>query len=190
MTRVRLHTLETAPATSRPVLQHVIDASPGVGGVINLWAAMAESSLTLDAYMTLREVIGREATLDAKVRSAVALSVGHAIGGRYSQAINSRIATRAGWRPDEIAAIRQGETPEPRLSALLALVREAARNVGTVSDATWAAALASGWTAGELIEGYTTVILTSFVDGFANFVELEVDEQLDPGRVVSPGTAA
>ena len=33
MTRVQLHTIETATPASRPVLQRVIDASPGVGTI-------------------------------------------------------------------------------------------------------------------------------------------------------------
>src|SRR5262249_20596630 len=109
MARFQLHTIETAPAASRPVLQAGGGASPELPCDLDLWAAMAESALTLDAYMGLRQAVERRATLDTRVRSAVALAAGAAIGGRYSPDVNTRIARRAGWSPGEIEHLRRDD---------------------------------------------------------------------------------
>jgi len=180
LSRIELHTPETAPPSSRPIFERVIEASPGLPFILNIWAAMAESALTLEAYMALREAIEHRATLDPRVRSAVSLAVGDAIGGRYSPAINERIAARAGWSPAEIGAFRRGESQDARLRPLLALVREAATAVGHVTDATWLAARSAGWAASELAEAFTIVMLVTFIDGFANFAEVEPDAALQP----------
>jgi len=187
MTRVRLHTLDTAKASSRSVLQRVIDASPGVG-ILNLWAAMAEAPATLDAYMAMRESIEAYATFDPALRSGIALAAAAANGGSYSTTINRRIATRAGWSPEEVEAVRLGAEDDPRLRALLALVREASGNRGAATETTWSAAVEAGWTNAELVEAFAIIALTWFVDGFASFVQIEADRP--PENVVPEVPAA
>lgn len=174
MTRVQLHTIETATPASRPVLQRVIDASPGVG-TLNLWAAMAEAPATLDAYMAIRESIEAHATFDPPLRSAIALAAAAATSGDYSTSINRRIAGRAGQTPEQIEAVRSATVEDPRLRALLELVREAAAHRGSVADATWQAAIDHGWTTADLVEAFAIVALTWYVDGFAAFAEVPLD---------------
>lgn len=174
MTRVQLHTLETVSAASRPVLQRVIDASPGIG-TLNLWAAMAEAPATLDAYMAIRESIEAHATFDPALRSGIALAAAAATGGTYSTSINRRIAARAGQSPEQIETVRSATVDDPRLRTLLELVREAAVDRGTVADARWHAAIATGWTTAQLVEAFSIVVLTWFVDGFAAFAEVPLD---------------
>jgi len=176
MARFPHHTIETAPAAARPILQGVIDASPEIPFVLDIWAAMAESALTLEAYVAFRRAIEDYATLGPRVRSAISLAVGNAIGGRYSPAINGRIALRAGWNPGEVEALRRGETRDVRLGAVLTLAREAAERGGRVSDSTWSAAVATGWTPAELAEAFVIATLVSFIDGFAAFADVELDE--------------
>jgi carboxymuconolactone decarboxylase family protein len=176
MTRVTLHTTETAPNAARPLLDRLAETSPGLGRTLNLWAAMAGDPMTLAAYVGIREAIASHPTLDPKTRAAVALAAGSVSGGSYSPAINLRLADRFGWTPDETRRIQTGGSIEPRLDALLAVVREAVRNDGRVPDATWEQA-AADWSQQELIGALTFVILTTFVDWFAAFVDLG----LDPG---------
>jgi alkylhydroperoxidase/carboxymuconolactone decarboxylase family protein YurZ len=176
MARFPLHTIETAPAAARPVLQRLVEGSPEPKAILNLWAAMAESALTLETYVAMRRAVEQHSTLDARMRSAISIAVGGAIGGRYSPAVNARIAMRAGWSRDEIEAFRRGGTRDARLDAVLTVAREAATGVGQVSDATWSAALAAGWTPAELAEVFTIVLLVTFVDGFAAFADLELDD--------------
>ena len=182
MTRVTLHTSETAPDASRPLLDRLAETSPGLGGTLNLWAAMAGDPMTLAAYVGIREAIAAHPTLDPKTRAAVALAAGSANDGLYSPPINMRLADRFGWSPEEIRDIAAGLPIQPRLDALLAVVREAVRNDGRVTAPTWEGA-ASTWSEQELLGALTFVLLTVFVDWFAAFVDLELDPGLAPNAL-------
>jgi len=134
---------------------------------------MAGDPMTLAAYVGIREAIAAHPTLDPKTRAAVALVAGSAADGSYSPLVNTRLALRAGWTADEVAAIRSGAPVEPRLDKLLAVTRQAAANGGRVSAATWEDATAE-WSQRELIGSLTFVVLTSFIDSFVRLVDLEI----------------
>ena len=187
MTRVTLHTVETAPAASRPLLDRLAETSPGIGRTINLWAAMAGDPMTLGAYLGIREAIAAHPTLDPKTRAAVGLAAGSAAEGPYSPRVNTRLAERSGWSAEEARAIRLGAAVEPCLDRLLAVVREAASNAGEVRSSTWQEA-ARDWSQQELIGTMTFVVLTGFVDWFVRFVDLEID--VPPLPAAEPAAAA
>jgi hypothetical protein len=174
MTRVTLHTEDTAPEASRPLLERLAETSPGIGRTINLWAAMAGDPMTLAAYVGIREAIAAYPTLDPKTRAAVALAAGSATDGPYSPLVNLRLAGRVGWTANEVSSIRSGAAVEPRLDTLLAVTREAAANAGRVRSSTWKRAAAT-WSEQELIGSLTFVVLTGFIDAFTRMVELEID---------------
>ncbi len=57
------------------------------------------------------------------------------------------LARRAGWTDEQVTAITDGRSSgDAKIDALLEVVREAASGDGTVSDITWNAATAAGWT--------------------------------------------
>jgi hypothetical protein len=174
MSRVTLFTDETAPEASRPLLARLAETSPGLGRTINLWAAMAGDPMTLGAYVGIRDAIAAQPILDPKTRAAVALAAGSATDGPYSPLVNTRLALRAGWTADDVAAIRSGAPVEHRLDRLLAVTRQAAVNGGRVPAATWEDAAAE-WSERELIGSLTFVVLTGFIDSFVRLVDLEID---------------
>lgn len=64
----------------------------------------------------------------------------------YCQSAHTVSAKKAGFSGEQAVALRDGSYDEdPKLAALLALVRDSAANVGTVQDATWQSALDAGW---------------------------------------------
>jgi catechol 2,3-dioxygenase-like lactoylglutathione lyase family enzyme len=115
------------------------------------------------------------ATLDRKSRSAILLSVAAAEDVHYTMALNSAIAAQAGWSESEILDLRAGHTDDPRLAALLAVVRALTRSIGRVDAATWHAARTAGWSEDQLAEAFAFAGLTHYVDAFANFARSELD---------------
>src|SRR5258708_30848330 len=96
MSRVPVHTVETAPDASRPMLEAML-ASPGsVGRILNVPAQLAHSPAVLGAYLGIRKSIEEHATLDLRTRSAVQLSVATVDDCAYSQAINIMLFRRSG----------------------------------------------------------------------------------------------
>jgi catechol 2,3-dioxygenase-like lactoylglutathione lyase family enzyme/alkylhydroperoxidase family enzyme len=174
--RFPVHTLESAPVATRPVLEGLAQRSPIPGQPINLHAQMAHSPSVLLSYMALRQALEDNATtLDRKTRSAILLSVAAAEDVRYTIALNSAIAAQAGWSESEIRDLHAGQTDDPRLAALLAVTQAVTRSIGRVDEATWHAARTAGWSEDQLAEAFAFAGLTHYVDAFANFAQSELD---------------
>ena len=90
----------------------------------------------------------------------------------YTIAVNSVLATRAGFRPDQIDAIvMSGSCGDAKLDALLILVRHATRHRGGVSEQAFQQALQAGYSDAELAETFVSIQLASFVDRFVNYAQ-------------------
>jgi hypothetical protein len=173
--RLPNHTIDTAPAGARPILQNLIDASPAKR-FLNLHAEMAHAPAVLSGYTALRSVIIEHGTLEQKVGAALAVTTAARIGNAYMLGIASRIALMHGWTEAQIAALRTcAPLGAPKMDALIALIGEAAANAGTVSDATWQAGLEVGWTSNELAEAFAHLGLTLFTGYFLNYAQTELD---------------
>ncbi len=75
-----------------------------------------------------------------------------------------------------MVAIRRGEVSfDDRLAALLAVLREAAGNVGHVSDQTWNTARAAGWSEQELGEAFAHLAGNLFTNFFNHYARTDLD---------------
>lgn len=157
-----------------PMLDFIRAASGG--RLLNMHLQMAHSPLVLDQYTALRRAIGTHATLDPLPRAAVAVAASATGQGEYTLAVNGMLARRAGWTDQQVTAITDGRSSgDAKIDALLEVVREAADGDGTVSDITWNAAAAAGWTAADLAETYGYLALVSYCDRFVRYARTEFD---------------
>jgi len=176
MTRIPSHTIEDAPAASRPMLEHFAQQSRRAGRLLNLHAEMAHSPVLIAAYHGMRQAFDEHATLDPRTRTAIMLTASAVQDCAYTNAVHTMLAHVSGWNDAEIAAIRAGAfSADARLAVLLAVARSAAADSGHVSDARWQDALDSGWTPAQLLEAYASVGLTLFTGGFTNFAGTVLD---------------
>ena len=176
MSRIPSHTVEDAPEASRVLLQEMIQFSP-TGRPLNMHAQMAHSPAVLEAYVSLRRATARLGTLDQAIRAALMLASA-AAAYRFSAAaaVLSMLALRAGWRQDQVAALRDGEDlGDEAADALTGLVREAVTGQGRVSDAAWASAQAAGWNDEQLAEAFSYLGLAVFTAYFLNYAGTELD---------------
>jgi hypothetical protein len=175
MSRIPAHTVEDAPAASRPLLQKIAQSSP-TGRPLNVHAQMAHSPTVLAAYASLRAVIAEHSTLDPKVSWALNLATAAAVGNDYMIGIASRFARVSGWTEVQIAALRAGTTTgDTQVDALTRVVSEAAANSGKVSDVTWKAAQQGGWSDAQLGEAFAQLGLTVFTGYFLNYAQTDKD---------------
>src|SRR5882762_4866992 len=100
MSRIASHTLEDAPAASRPLLQHLIQASP-TGRFLNLHAQMAHSPAVLAGYASLRALIAEHGALEPKVSWALNVATAAAVGNGYMIGIATRFARMSGWTEEQ-----------------------------------------------------------------------------------------
>ena len=131
MPEFQIHTAESAPAASRPLLQGLQEQA---GFLPNLAATMAESPTLLEAFLSLRSIAAR-GSLDAVAREAVAIAVAFETRCTYCVAAHSTFALRQGAPPAAVEALRAGETPsDPRLRALTRFARAVAGRRDDVGD--------------------------------------------------------
>jgi uncharacterized membrane protein YeiB len=175
MSRIPTHTVEDAPAASRPLLQKIVESTP-TGRLANLHAQMAHSPAVLTAYTSLRTVLAEHTTFDPKMGAALTLASAAGVGNGYMIRIASRLAYMNGWVDDQVTALRTGiPTSDVKIDTLTVLVREAAANSGNVADATWKAALQAGWSDEQLTDAFAYVGATAFTGYFLNYAQTEMD---------------
>ena len=175
MSRIPTHTVEGAPDASRPLLQKIAQSSP-TGRPLNVHAQMAHSPAVLAAYTSLRAVTAEHGTLDPKVSWALNLATAATVGSDYMIGIASRFARMNGWTDAEIAALRTGMTTgDAKIDALTRVVREAAANLGKVTEVTWKAAQQGGWSDEQITEAFSYLGLTMFTGYFLNYAQTDPD---------------
>lgn len=178
MSRIPVHTLQDAPPDSRAALQQL---STAMGRTLNIHAAMAASPVVIGAYQGIRAAIGEHGTFDARTREAIALAVGNVDDCNYCQAVHTLSARKAGFSLEQTVQIRQGALPgDPKLAAMITLVREAAAGVGAVSDRTWDAARDAGWTRDQLAEAFAYLAVNLFTNYFNHYARTELDVPAAP----------
>ena len=175
MSRIPTHAVDDAPEASRPILQKIAQASPS-GRPLNLHAQMAHSPAVLAGYASLRGLLAEHGALEPKVSWALNVATAAAVGNGYMIGIATRFARMNGWTEEQILALRNGTTTgDTRIDALARVVREAAGNSGSVTDATWKAARDSGWDDTQLAEAFAHLGLTVFTGYFLNYAQTAAD---------------
>ena len=96
MSKYEVHTVETAPEASKPLLQNLNNA---LGLIPNLAASMAESPELLKGFLTIREIFYGGSFTPAEIQ-VLALTNVFENGCRYCMAHTRRSGARAGPHRD------------------------------------------------------------------------------------------
>ena len=123
MTRIPVHTVDSAPEGSRDALK-ALEAT--FGKVLNIHGAMAHSPAVLETYVAIQRVLEDTGTLDKRLREVIALAVANVDECSYCQAAHTAGGKAAGLSEQETIDIRRGQVDDPKLQALVTLVREQA----------------------------------------------------------------
>ena len=150
MTEFTIHTLETAPEQSRPLLE---DSKKSFGRVPGLHAVMAEAPALLDGYKYLHRLFQHETSFDKDELTVVwqTINVEHAC--HYCVPAHTGIAKMMKV-DDAISNALRDETalPSARLEALRDFTLAVVRKRGTISDADVRAFLDAGYTQRLILE--------------------------------------
>jgi alkylhydroperoxidase family enzyme len=168
-----IHTPDTAPADSRPLLAGI---AADLGLIPNLAAGIATSPTLLAAFDALRRAVG-SATLDPVHREAAGIAVGVTVDNAYGVAFHSTVLSRLGVADDEIKRMRVGEEPadEPT-AAVYALAQTLAAHRGKLADAAVNRAAAAGLSTEQILEVVAETVFASLVgmiDNLAGRVPLD-----------------
>jgi AhpD family alkylhydroperoxidase len=172
MTTFPVHSSETAPEGSKPILAA---AQKKFGFLPNLIRVMAEAPAAAEAYTAVMGIFESSSLSDAE-KQTVLLSASLANGCDYCMAAHSTIAAMKDVPAGIIEALRAGATlPDTRLDALAVLTRSVVETRGWPSEAAKEAFFAAGYGASEYLE----VIVGVTVKTLSNYVNHAADTPLD-----------
>jgi uncharacterized peroxidase-related enzyme len=172
-----LHTIESAPAGSKPALERL---GKEVGFVPNLAATMAESPTLIEAFTGIRST-NRAGTLTRIEREVVALVTAFEASCAYCMSAHSTFAKMAGAGSDLIETLRVGELPEdPRLRALATYTRHVVRARGQVAIDEVRELVRAGFTPAQSLEVFVGVAMTTLSTQAYHVTNAPIDEAFRP----------
>jgi AhpD family alkylhydroperoxidase len=172
MTRLPIHDLESAPEHSKPALEKALAKFGAIG---NLQAGLANSPAAIQSYMAMKGALTEYAILEPSTQEAIALAVGAVNACNNCQSAHTWAGIRAGLTEEQTVALRGGVVDwDPKLAAIVELVREAAEHVGDVADETWQAGVDAGWTDAELAEAGAHVAANLFTNYFNHYAKTQL----------------
>lgn len=162
MSIYKVHTVDTAPERSKPLLRNLEGA---IGMIPNLAASMAESPELLNGFLSIRDIFYRGTFSPGEIQ-VLALTNAFENGCKYCMALHSALARRESVPTEAIEALRTGRSPrEPRLMALSEFSRALVKRRGHVNDDDLANVLAAGYSKAQVLEvvlGVAVSILPNF----------------------------
>ena len=167
MSHFAIHTINSAPAGAKPILEQLQER---VGFVPNLAATMAGSPLVLETWATLGGIFGRS-TFSPAEREIVAMATSYDNRCTYAMAAHSTFAKAYGASEAVLEAVRAGKSPsDPRIGALVTFTHQVVRGRGQVPADELEAFLKAGFTEAQALDvliGVSQATLASFVHTMA-----------------------
>ncbi|MGE0397028.1 MAG: carboxymuconolactone decarboxylase family protein [Kofleriaceae bacterium] len=166
--RLPIHSLKTAPDSSRPILEQV---GKKYGFVPNLMGVFANAPVALQTYIAISEQFG-QTSLPPLAREVVLLTTARANACHYCVAVHSMIASMAKLPAAAIEAIRNDEAiADPALEAVRLLTRSIVIDRGHPDPEVVRGFLANGFQSSQVLEvlvGITLKTLSNYTNHLAH----------------------
>lgn len=174
MTAFPIHTIQSAPASAKPILEQL---QQRIGFVPNLAAIMADSPLVLETYVTLAGIFAR-GSLSPAERELVMMATSFDNQCSYCMAAHSTFASAQGATETVLDAVRAGEEPDnPRIAALVNFTHQVVRKRGAVHSEDIQTFLDAGFTQAQVME----VLIGISQSSLASLVHHMAGTALDAG---------
>ncbi len=172
MTDFTTHSIDTAPAAAKPLLE---GAKSAYGFVPNLLGNMAEAPALLEGYMSLAGIFGKTDLTETE-RQIILMTNNRLNGCTYCMAAHTTISQMANVPADVIEALRT-DTPiaDAKLEALRKFAIAVTESRGWPTDAQVNAFLAAGYTRQTVLE----VILGTALKVMSNYTNHIAGTPLD-----------
>jgi uncharacterized peroxidase-related enzyme len=145
-----------------------------LGGLPNIFKAMANSPAALNSYMSLSGALS-ESSLSPKIRESIALAVGEDNACEYCVSAHTQIGGKAGLSGTDIESARKFESADTKTKAVLQFTKAVIAKKGSISDAEFNAAKQAGLTEGEMAEAVATIALNIYTNYFNHVAQTDVD---------------
>ncbi|MCF2949102.1 carboxymuconolactone decarboxylase family protein [Paraglaciecola aquimarina] len=168
MTTLKIHTIESAPEASKPLLEGSLKA---FGMVPNLHGVLANAPTILEGYQKLHELF-TNTSFDAEELTVVWQGINVEHGCHYCVPAHTGIAHSMKVSPEVIEALRNEQPmPTPKLQALLDMTLIIVRNRGHVTDQELEAFYAAGYGEQQILEiilGLSQKVISNYTNHIGN----------------------
>ncbi len=181
MSRLTLHTLESAPEASRPFIERAI---AGNGYLPNLIGVLANAPVALETYLTVSGINAR-ASLTLAEREAVQITAARVHGCDFCVAGHTAVALKkAGVPVADVRALQQGK-PVPgaanaRLDAIRRFTEAVIATRGKVAQQDYADFLEAGFNQAQSLEVLLGVSLATLCNFANSLAGTPVNPELQP----------
>lgn len=140
----------------------------------NLLKTMVHSPSVLEAYLGFSGAL-QGASLPARLREQIALTVAEDNGCDYCVAAHSAIGKAAGLSETEIEAARQANAADAREKAAIQFAKALSGNRGNVTDKELEAVRKAGYSDGQILEIVAVVSFNLFTNYVNHVAGTEID---------------
>lgn len=168
MTQFTVHTQETAPEASKPLLSNLQKA---IGFVPGLYGVLAEAPKAVEAYDLLSKLF-KDTSLSTTEQHVVLLTINYENNCGYCMPAHTGLAKLDAVPDDVIEAIRNG-TPiaDPKLEALRTFTVQVVQKRGWVPDDDVQRFLDAGYTRQQILEvivGMSYKVISNYTNHIAD----------------------
>ena len=166
MSRYPAHTIESAPARSKPVLQQLQRA---FGLIPNIAATMAGSPVLINGFIGLFERVHSSSLTEQQIQT-VLLTNAVANSSEWPVAFHTALALNEGVHRADVDAIRHGALPrDARLAALSTLARSLIEKRGRLTGPDQQRFVDAGFSNEQILE-VIAVVAASTITNYAGSV--------------------
>lgn len=174
MSQYRVHTPETAPEKSKPVLDQT---EKKFGFIPNLMGVLAEGPAAIKGYAVVSEAF-EGSSLSPVEQQVVLLSVSFENECHYCMAAHSTVAGMVEMPEDVLDALRTGTKIEsdPKLETLRTTTRKLVEKRGWLEESDVRAFLDAGYSKGQLLEVLVGIAQKTISNYTNHLAETPVDD--------------
>ncbi len=156
-----VHTIESAPAQSKPVLQQLQQA---FGLIPNIAAAMAASPVLINGFIGLFERVHASSLTEPQIQTLL-LTNAVTNASEWAVAFHTALALRQGVHPADVDAIRHGGPPhDVRLASLSTLARTLIEKRGHLAESDQRRVFEVGFSSEQILEVIAVVAASTITN--------------------------
>ncbi|PRY09494.1 carboxymuconolactone decarboxylase family protein [Paraburkholderia sp. BL25I1N1] len=149
MSTFQVHTIDSAPEQSKPILQQLHET---FGFIPNIAGAMAESPVLIGAFINLFQKVHSGTFTEAQIQTLL-LTNAVTNACTWAVAFHTALALNEGLTPADVEALRAGRTPaDPKHAALATLTKNAILKRGHLDERDVSAFLEAGFRRDQVLE--------------------------------------
>jgi uncharacterized peroxidase-related enzyme len=179
MTTFKIHTADTAPEKSRPILKELLGK---FGFLPNVVGVLAESPVALKSWVDQKMDLD-QGTLSATERKIVHMSASYLNNCGYCMAAGTTIAEKEGVSRDILDALRADKPlKDAKLEQLRQFTKSVLRRMGRPDRTDIDAFRKAGYTDAQLLEVIAGISHATMGNYINHIVEAPLDKAFEPNR--------